>query len=60
MISENLLIQFRHKLLLVVANQNKEEKKTNNQKQLEKITAEIDSIKEAVKKVTAKGELKPL
>ena len=37
-----------------------EREKEDHQKQLEKITSEIDSIKEVVDKLTAKGDLKPL
>jgi hypothetical protein len=37
-----------------------EKEKENHQKQLEKITSEIELIKEVVAKATAKGELKPL
>jgi integrase/recombinase XerD len=51
----DLTINEENKLRLQV-----EEEKTNSQKQLEKITAEIDSIKEAMARVIAKGEVKPL
>jgi hypothetical protein len=36
------------------------EEKEDHQRRLEKITAEIDSIKEAMAKVMASGEVKPL
>jgi integrase len=51
----DLTISEENKLRLQV-----KEEKTNSQRQLEKLTAEIDSIKEAMAKVIAKGELKPL
>jgi hypothetical protein len=51
----DLTISEENKLRLQV-----KEEKTNSQKQLEKITSEIDSIKEAMARVIAKGELKPL
>ena len=37
-----------------------EKEKENHQKQLAKITSEIGSIKEAMARVAAKGEVKPL
>jgi hypothetical protein len=37
-----------------------EEEKTRNEQTLQKLTSEIDSIKEAMAKVIASGEVKPL
>jgi hypothetical protein len=37
-----------------------EEEKTRNEQALQRLTSEIDSIKEAMIKVLAKGEIKPL
>ena len=52
----DLTISEENKLRLQV-----KEEKTNSQRQLEKITAEIGSIKEeAMARVLAKGQMKPL
>ena len=53
---DNLTINEKNKLRLQL-----EEEKEDHKKQLEKITSEIDSIKEeAMTRVIAKGEVKPL
>ena len=51
----DLTISEENKLRLQV-----KEEKENSQRQIAKITAEIDSIKEVVARVLAKGEVKPL